>query len=297
MELTEAEKESFENQKLECENKISEHQKLKEEYMESGEYQKAKKENEQIEKLKIKIQQIETKKLEKVQKKEIKKLNNNYDDIMKETKNKYESKIKKAEESYKKGLKEINDKYKKDLKEIEKKYILKEKHSPEYTAMKEEEKKLLATNRFDEAIALQKLRKKKEEEDNARYLMLHKAEIETLKKNATNKYNKEVTNYKNNKTNEIELIRNEMNIALDNIDKQFNNRRHDLISLQNNKSLIKTNVPLAKSRQVYRKSSAKIERSNIERIVGPMSLNNFSDKKIPMKKIASKGKVKSAKKK
>ena len=223
--------------------------------MKSGEYQKAKKENENIEKFKKKLQSIEIKKLEKLQKKERKKLNHNYDDIIKETKRKYEVRIKKAEDEYQKGLKEMEDKYKKDLKNVEKKFSMEKKHSPEYIAMENEEKKLLENNRFDEAIALQKLRKKKEEEDNAKYLMLHKAEIETLKRNLTNKYNKELNNYKNNKTNEIDLIKKEMNIALDNIDKQFNNRRHDLISIQNNKNLIKLNFPLAKSRQVYRKSA------------------------------------------
>ena len=39
--------------------------------------------------------------------------------------------------------------------------IIVKKYSPEYKAMEEEEIKLLQMNRFDEAIALQKLRKKK----------------------------------------------------------------------------------------------------------------------------------------
>jgi len=288
MELTQKEEEFFKKEKEDLVKEISEHQQFKIEYMKNGDYVKAKNENQEIEKLKIKIQEIESKKLDKIQKKEIKKLNNNYDEIIKEAKSNYETKIKNAEESCKKGVKEINDKYKKDLKEIEKKYILKQKHSPEYTAMEVEEKKLLENNRFDEAIVLQKLRKKKEEEDNAKYLMLHKAEIETLKRNLTNKYNKELNNFKNNKTNEIDLIKKEMNIALDNIDKQFNNRRHELISIQNNKNLIKKNVPLAKSRQIYsRKSSAKQVSSNIQRIMGPLTANNVNNKKIPMKKTNS----------
>ena len=77
-----------------------------------------------------------------------------------------------------------------------------------------------------------------------------------------------------------------MNIALDNIDKQFNNRRHDLISIQNNESLIKKNVPLAKSRQIFRKTS-KGENSSIKRIFGPLSLSTLNQKKIPMKKMTN----------
>ena len=83
-----------------------------------------------------------------------------------------------------------------------------------------------------------------------------------------------------------------MNIALDNIDKQFNNRRHDLISIQNNKSLIKKNVPLAKSRQIYGKASTNSENDNIKRIFGPLTINNFNQKKIPMKKMTSQGSMK-----
>ena len=208
----------------------------------------------------------------------------------------------------------MNDKYKQDLKKIEKKYTLQKKHSPEYIAMEVEEKKLLKGNRFDEAIALQKLRKKQEEEDNKRYLLLHKAEIEMLKRNLTSKYNKEVNNFKTNKKNEIELIKNEMktnkkneieliknemNIALDNIDKQFNNRRHDLISIQNNKSLIKFNQPLAKSRQVYRKTSNAGESASIKRIFGPLTLSTsltINQKKVPViKRSSMKKRLQSAK--
>ena len=289
MELTQEEKEFFEKEKNEYEKEMLERHKLKEEYMENEEYEKAKKENEQIEKIKIKLQEIETKKLEKIQKKEMEKLNNNYDEIIKETKEKYEIKIKNAEESYQKGLNELNEKYKQDLRKIEQKYNLQKKHSPEYKAMEIEEKKLLKNNRFDEAIALQKLRKKKEEEDNKRYLTRSNAEIETLKRNLTNKHNKELNNYKKNKLNEIDLIKKEMNIALDNIDKQFNNRRHDLISIQNNNNLIKKNVPLAKSRQIYRKTSKYNVNSSIQRIFGPLNLNKTNQTKIPINK-KSKGK-------
>ena len=296
MELTQEEKELFERKKNDYEMEMLEHQKLKEEYMEKEEYEKAKKENEQIEKLKIKIQEVETKKLEKIQKKEMEKLNNNYDEIIKETKDKYEIKIKKAEESYQKGLNDLNEKYKQDLKKIEKKYSVQKKHSPEYIAMEIEEKKLLKNNRFDEAIALQKLRKKKEEEDNKRYLTIYNSEIETLKRNLTNKHNKELNNYKNNKLNEINLIKKEMNIALDNIDKMFNNRRHDLISIQINNNLIKKNVPLAKSRQIFRKSSKTKINSSFKRIFGPLNVNNSNQAKIPIKKKLSQGKrIKSSK--
>ena len=149
------------------------------------------------------------------------------------------------------------------------------KHSPEYIAMEAEEKKLLKNNRFDEAIALQKLRKKKEEEDNARYRLLHKAEIETLKKNLTNKYNKEVNNFKKNK--------------------QFNNRRHDLINIQNNKKLITNNVPLAKSRQ-FKKHNTNLSKSTIQRIMGPLNVSTLNEKKESNTKKKSMGKrLKSAK--
>ena len=299
MDLTEEEKTKFEKEQKEIENQIAEHQKLKEEYMDSGDYIKAKKENQEIENLKHKSHLVETKKLEKVQKKEITKLHSNYDEIIKQTKNSYEEKIKNAQDLLEKGLTEMNDKYKQDLKKIEKKYTLQKKHSPEYIAMEVEEKKLLKGNRFDEAIALQKLRKKQEEEDNKRYLLLHKAEIEMLKRNLTSKYNKEVNNFKTNKKNEIELIRNEMNIALDNIDKQFNNRRHDLISIQNNKSLIKFNQPLAKSRQVYRKTSNAGESASIKRIFGPLTLSTsltINQKKVPViKRSSMKKRLQSAK--
>lgn len=288
MDLTEEEKTEFEKEKNEIEKQIIEHQKLKEDYMESGDYVKAKKENEEVEKLKKQSQLVESKKLEKVQKKEITKLHCNYDEIIKETKKNYEEKIKSIENSLLKGLNELNDKYKNDLKKIEKKYALSKKHSPEYIAMEVEEKKLLKGNRFDEAIVLQKLRKKKEEEDNKRYFVIQKGEIETLKRNLTNKYNKEINNFKNNKKNEIDLIRNEMNITLDNIDKQFNNRRHDLISIQKNKSLIKFNVPLAKSRQMYRKTSNAGESASIKRIFGPLTLStSLNPKRVSIIKASS----------
>lgn len=297
MDLTQEENEFFEKEKKDYEEQISFHQKLKEQYMESEEYQKAKKENTKIEQLKKSIQGLESSKLKIIQKKERAKLNNNYDEIIKETKNKYETKIKNAEESYQKGLKEMSEKYNNELKNIDKKYILEKKHSPEYNAMLIEEKRLLKNDRFDEAIALQKLRKKKEEEDNKRYLMIHNKEIETLKRNLTNKHNKEVNNFQKNKMNEIDLIKKEMNIALDNIDKQFNNRRHELISIQNNESLINKNVSLAKSRIIYKKTYTTNDMPNAKRIFGPLSIHNSINKnKIYTIKRSSNGKrIKSAK--
>ena len=295
MESSENENDSFEEEKTYTQKEISEHEELKQLYMENEQYVKAKKENEIIEQLKKKLQGMENTKLETEQRKEITELNSNYDEIIRETRDKYEAKIRRVEQICRKGLYEMNEKYKRDLKNIEKKYAMSKKHSPEYMAMAAEEKKLLKNNRFDEAIALQKLRKKKEEEDNKRYLTLHKIEIENLKKNLTNKYNKEVNNFKNNRKNEIDLLRTQMNMTLDNIDKQFNNRRYDLISMQNHKMLVQNNVPFAKGRE-YKRNNSNLSRSTFKRIMGPMTLNNFNEKKETPNKKLSKGKrLKSAK--
>jgi hypothetical protein len=295
MDSSENENDSFEEEKTYCQKEISEHEELKQLYMENEQYVKAKKENEIIEQLKKKIQGMENTKLETEQKKEIIELNSNYDEIIKETRDKYEAKIRRVEQISRKGLYEMNEKYKKDLKNIEKKYAMSKKHSPEYMAMAAEEKKLLKNNRFDEAIALQKLRKKKEEEDNKRYLTLHKIEIENLKKNLTNKYNKEVNNFKNNKKNEIDLLTTQMNITLDNIDKQFNNRRHDLISMQNHKMQVQNNVPFAKGRE-YKRNNSNLSRSTFKRIMGPMTLSTLKEKNETNKRVGSIGKrIKSAK--
>ena len=182
------------------------------------------------------------------------------------------------------------------MREVEIKYAYQKKHSPEYKAMQEEEKKLLANNRFDEAIALQKLRRKKEEEDNIRYRMIHRNEMETLKKNVNNTYNKEFTNFQNRKNNEIEMIKKEMNIALDNLDKQFNKKRHDLIVRDNNNNLIKTNKPLAKSRLFTNQSLIlnQNDRNNIKRIFSPNNINVRNRTKVSLKKpkLNSKGKRK-----
>ena len=248
MELTEEEQDLYTKSKTEYEAKISEHTKQKEDFIKKGDYEKAKKENQIVENLRQELQNIELRKIETLQNKKISKLNFNYEELLKQTKDKYEIKLKTAEIKYDQNLAKLKHKRKQELREVEIKYAYQKKHSPEYKAMQEEEKKLLANNRFDEAIALQKLRRKKEEEDNIRYRMIHRNEMETLKKNVNNTYNKEFTNFQNRKNNEIEMIKKEMNIALDNLDKQFNKKRHDLIVRDNNNNLIKTNKPLAKSR-------------------------------------------------
>jgi len=158
--------------------------------------------------------------------------------------------------------------------------------------MEEEEKKLLEMNRFDEAIALQKLRKKKEEEDNIRYRMIHRNEIETLKKNVDNNYNKEFNNFQNRRFAEIEMIKKEMNIELDNLDKKFNKRRHDLITIEKNKNLIKNNIPLNKSRLLDRNTKTPIKKVNIKRVFSPKTININNKIKHSLKKSSSKTKNK-----
>ena len=145
--------------------------------------------------------------------------------------------------------------------------------------MEEEEIKLLQNNRFDEAIALQKLRKKKEEEDDIRYRMIHKNEMENLRKNVDNNFNKEFTNLQNRKNNEIEMIKKEMNIALDNIDKRFNKRRHDLIILEASRNSLTNKISLTKSR-IF--SASKI--SNMKRIFNPIPMSEKNKNKIPPQK-------------
>ena len=161
MELTKEEQDSYLKEKTECEIKILEHLKQKEEYIKQGDYEKAKKENQTVENLKQELQNIELSKLETIQNKKISKLNFNYEETLKETRNKYELKLKAAEMKYEEILQKLKNKRKQEIKEVEIKYAYQQKHSPEYKAMEEEEKKLLEMNRFDEAIALQKLRKKK----------------------------------------------------------------------------------------------------------------------------------------
>ena len=134
-------------------------------------------------------------------------------------------------------------------------------------------------NRFDEAIALQKLRKKKEEEDDIRYRMIHRNEMESLKKNVDINYNKEFTNLQNRKNNEIEMIKKEMNIALDNIDKRFNKRRHDLIILEASRNSLTNKISLTKSR-IF--SASKI--SNMKRIFNPIPMSEKNKNKIPLQK-------------
>jgi hypothetical protein len=291
MELTEEEKNLYTKQKSECESKISEHLKQKEEYIKIGDYEKAKKENQTVENFKQKLQNIELRKLETLQSKQINQLNFNYEETLKQTKDRYEIRLRTAEIKYEQNLQKLKNKRKLELKEVEIKYAYQKKHSPEYKAMEEEEKKLLEMNRFDEAIALQKLRKKKEEEDNIRYRMIHRNEMETLKKNVYSNYNKEYTNLQNRKSNEIEMIKKEMNIALDNLDKRFNKRRHDIIVIERNKNLLKNNIPLAKSQLVNRTSTTPNKRVNIniKRVFSPKIQTKT---KIKIIKPSSKGKRK-----
>ena len=291
MELTEEEKDLYTKQKSECESKISEHLKQKEEYIKIGDYEKAKKENQTVENFKQKLQNIELRKLETLQSKQINQLNFNYEETLKQTKDRYEIRLRTSEIKYEQNLQKLKNKRKLELKEVEIKYAYQKKHSPEYKAMEEEEKKLLEMNRFDEAIALQKLRKKKEEEDNIRYRMIHRNEMETLKKNVYSNYNKEYTNLQNRKSNEIEMIKKEMNTALDNLDKRFNKRRHDIIVIERNKNLLKNNIPLAKSQLVNRTSTTPNKRVNIniKRVFSPKIQPKT---KIKIIKPSSKGKRK-----
>ena len=291
MKLTEEEEDLFKKEKSECESKISQHLQQKEEYIKIGDYEKAKKENQTVENFKQKLQNIELRKLETLQSKQINQLNFNYEETLKQTKDRYEIRLRTAEIKYEQNLQKLKNKRKLELKEVEIKYAYQKKHSPEYKAMEEEEKKLLEMNRFDEAIALQKLRKKKEEEDNIRYRMIHRNEMETLKKNVYSNYNKEYTNLQNRKSNEIEMIKKEMNTALDNLDKRFNKRRHDIIVIERNKNLLKNNIPLAKSQLVNRTSTTPNKRVNIniKRVFSPKIQTKT---KIKVIKPSSKGKRK-----
>ena len=211
--------------------------------------------------------------------KQISKLNFNYEETLKQTRDEYEIKLRTAEMKYDEHLQKLKNKRKQIIKDVEIKYAYQKKYSPEYKAMEEEEIKLLQNNRFDEAIALQKLRKKKEEEDDIRYRMIHKNEMENLKKNVDNNFNKEFTNLQNRKNNEIEMIKKEMNIALDNLDKRFNKRRHDLIVLETSKNSLKNKKPLSKSRI---SSASKV--TNMKRIFNPISFSAKSKNKLPFQK-------------
>ena len=292
MKLSEEEQDLYIKEKSECESKISEHLKQKEEYIKIGDYERAKKENQIVENLKLKLQNIELRKLETLQNKQINLLNFNYEETLKQTRDRYEIKLRTAEIKHEQNLQRLKIKRKQELKEIDIKYEYQKKHSPEYKAMEEEEKKLLEMNRFDEAIALQKLRKKKEEEDNIRYRMIHRNEIETLKKNVDNNYNKEFNNFQNRRFAEIEMIKKEMNIELDNLDKKFNKRRHDLITIEKNKNLIKNNIPLNKSRSLDRNTKTPIKKVNIKRVFSPKTININNKIKHSLKKSSSKTKNK-----
>ena len=292
MKLSEEEQDLYIKEKSECESKISEHLKQKEEYIKIGDYERAKKENQIVENLKLKLQNIELRKLETLQNKQINLLNFNYEETLKQTRDRYEIKLRTAEIKHEQNLQKLKIKRKQELKEIDIKYAYQKKHSPEYKAMEEEEKKLLEMNRFDEAIALQKLRKKKEEEDNIRYRMIHRNEIETLKKNVDNNYNKEFNNFQNRRFAEIEMIKKEMNIELDNLDKKFNKRRHDLITIEKNKNLLKNNIPLNKSRLLDRNTKTPIKKVNIKRVFSPKTININNKIKHSLKKSSSKTKNK-----
>ena len=292
MKLSEEEQDLYIKEKSECESKISEHLKQKEEYIKIGDYERAKKENQIVENLKLKLQNIELRKLETLQNKQINLLNFNYEETLKQTRDRYEIKLRTAEIKHEQNLQKLKIKRKQELKEIDIKYAYQKKHSPEYKAMEEEEKKLLEMNRFDEAIALQKLRKKKEEEDNIRYRMIHRNEIETLKKNVDNNYNKEFNNFQNRRFAEIEMIKKEMNIELDNLDKKFNKRRHDLITIEKNKNLIRNNIPLNKSRLLDRNTKTPIKKVNIKRVFSPKTININNKIKHSLKKSSSKTKNK-----
>ena len=292
MKLSEEEQDLYIKEKSECESKISEHLKQKEEYIKIGDYERAKKENQIVENLKLKLQNIELRKLETLQNKQINLLNFNYEETLKQTRDRYEIKLRTAEIKHEQNLQRLKIKRKQELKEIDIKYAYQKKHSPEYKAMEEEEKKLLEMNRFDEAIALQKLRKKKEEEDNIRYRMIHRNEIETLKKNVDNNYNKEFNNFQNRRFAEIEMIKKEMNIELDNLDKKFNKRRHDLITIEKNKNLIKNNIPLNKSRLLDKNTKTPIKKVNIKRVFSPKTININNKIKHSLKKSSSKTKNK-----
>ena len=279
MQLTEEEEDFFKKEKLECETKISEHLKQKEEYIKQGDYESAKKENQIAEFLLKHLEKIELKKMKTLKDKQISKLNFNYEETLKQTRDEYEIKLRTAEMKYDEHLQKLKNKRKQIIKDVEIKYAYQKKYSPEYKAMEEEEIKLLQNNRFDEAIALQKLRKKKEEEDDIRYRMIHKNEMENLKKNVDNNFNKEFTNLQNRKNNEIEMIKKEMNIALDNIDKRFNKRRHDLIILEASRNSLTNKISLTKSR-IF--SASKI--SNMKRIFNPIPMSEKNKNKIPLQK-------------
>ena len=279
MQLTEEEEDFFKKEKLECETKISEHLKQKEEYIKQGDYESAKKENQIAEFLLKHLEKIELKKMKTLKDKQISKLNFNYEETLKQTRDEYEIKLRTAEMKYDEHLQKLKNKRKQIIKDVEIKYAYQKKYSPEYKAMEEEEIKLLQNNRFDEAIALQKLRKKKEEEDDIRYRMIHKNEMENLRKNVDNNFNKEFTNLQNRKNNEIEMIKKEMNIALDNIDKRFNKRRHDLIILEASRNSLTNKISLTKSR-IF--SASKI--SNMKRIFNPIPTSEKNKNKIPPQK-------------
>ncbi len=275
MELTKEENQKFVKEKSRYEGKIKEHEKQKILYMEKGEYDKAKKENEEIDKLKEKVKGVDYKKIELIHDKQNDTLENNYDEIIKEIKSNYTEKIKEAEDSYQKGLKELKNKNKKELKALELNSSSNQKPSVEYSKLELEEKKLLEMNKFDEAIVIQKRRKRQGEIDKEKFNTENKFKLETLKRNLIIKQNKELENYKEKKNNDIELIKKEMETMLENVDQLFNNKKFNLTIFQNNKNLYKTNSSLAKSRENYGKLNKKKNLASIKRIISPINLNKM----------------------
>ena len=247
------------------------HETKKEAFVKNGDYQKAKKESQKIENFKNKIKKLEEKSKSNLQEKDFKQLKSNFDTSMADIKSDYESKIKEAETNLENGIKKLNIKYKKELNAIEKNFYTEQKPSPEFRALEKQEQELLKTDRFDEAIVVQKMKKKQGDADKAKFLLSNKMKLESLKRNLTNKHNKDLINYKENCNNNIELIKNEMNKAMDNLCKQYNNKRHELINIQGNNNIYKTNPALAKSREVILQSAKKLKRNETIRLIRPMT--------------------------
>ena len=211
--------------------------------------------------------------------KQISKLNFNYEETLKQTRDEYEIKLRTAELKYDEHLQKLKNKRKQIIKDVEIKYAYQKKYSPIASSNLLFCNNLISSSSIALYIALQKLRKKKEEEDDIRYRMIHKNEMENLKKNVDNSFNKEFTNLQNRKNNEIEMIKKEMNIALDNIDKRFNKRRHDLIILEASRNSLTNKISLTKSR-IF--SASKI--TNMKRIFNPIPMSEKNKNKIPPQK-------------
>ena len=280
MESKDDDKKKYEKLKEIYKNNIKTHEENKDAFIKNGDYVKAKKENQKIENFKNKLKKVEEKSKTTVKEKEFKQLKLNFDTSMNDIKSNYESKIKVAETDLQNGIKELNKKYKKDLNAIEKNFYTEQKPSSEFKALEKEEQELLKKNLFDEAIAVQKMKKKQGEADKAKFLLSNKMKLEALKRNLTEKHNKDLNNFKENCNNNIELMKNEMNRAMDNLCKQYNNRRHDLMNIQGNNNLYKTNPSLAKSREMNIKSAKYPKKKySIKRLIGPMTTKKLEPSK------------------